>query len=191
MRKLYALGASGITATMIALSVHVYEGVAASAVLPRAAAAVDPYGNLRVPKDYRSTYQYLGSWAVAADEGQGSKGLHVVYASPGTVDAYKKTGHFADGSVLVKEVFGAATNQMTTGTVSRADTLKGWFVMVRDSAGHHQGDLWGDGWGWSWFDADEPAKTTSTNYRTDCQSCHIPAQSSDLVYVDGYPSLKR
>lgn len=190
MRNLCAFVGCGMTATMIAVSLYAYQGAAASAPSARADAAVDRYGSLRVPKDYRSTYQYLGSWAVAADEGQGSKELHVVYASPGTVDAYKETGHFADGAVLIKEVFGAATNQMTTGTVSRADALKGWFVMVRDSAGHHQGDLWGDEWG-SWFDADEPAKTSSTNYRTDCQSCHIPAQSSDFVYVDGYPSLKR
>jgi hypothetical protein len=50
--------------------------------------------------------------------------------------------------VLVKEVFRAATGQMTTGTVSRADTLKGWFVMMKDSNGRYVGNnLWGDGWG--------------------------------------------
>ena len=31
--------------------------------------------------------------------------MHVVYASPGTIAAYRKDGHFPDGSVLVKEVF--------------------------------------------------------------------------------------
>ena len=37
---------------------------------------------------------------------------------------------------------------MTTGTVSRAGTLKGWFVVVRDSTGRCAGNkLWGDGWG--------------------------------------------
>ena len=36
------------------------------------AAVVDDKGNLRVPADYRTTYQMLGSWAVAADNGQGS-----------------------------------------------------------------------------------------------------------------------
>jgi hypothetical protein len=69
---------------------------------------------------YRTTYQLLGSWAVAADQGQGLKELHVVYASPGTITAYRKDGRFHDGTVLVKEVFQAATGQMTTGTVSRA-----------------------------------------------------------------------
>ncbi len=40
---------------------------------------------------------------------------------------------FPDGAVLVKEVFDTATDPMTTGIVSRATTLKGWFVIVKDS----------------------------------------------------------
>ena len=64
---------------------------------------VDASGNLRVPGDYRAAYQFLGSWAVAAGQGQGSKEIHVVYASPGTSAAYRKNGRFPDGSVLVKD----------------------------------------------------------------------------------------
>ena len=50
----------------------------------KADVAVDANGNLHVPDDYRTTYQFLGTWAVAADQGKGSKELHDVYASPGT-----------------------------------------------------------------------------------------------------------
>ena len=49
---------------------------------------VDAAGHLRVPADYRTLYQALGSWAIAADSGQGSKEMHAVYASPGAIDAY-------------------------------------------------------------------------------------------------------
>ena len=35
----------------------------------------------------------LGSWAIAGDKGKGSKNIHVVYASPGTIEAYRKDGH--------------------------------------------------------------------------------------------------
>lgn len=147
---------------------------------------------LRVPPGYRTTYQSLGSWAVAADQGKGAKELHVVYASPGTIPAYRKTRHFPDSSILVKEVFQAVTVPMTTGTVSRAGTLKGWFVMVRDSRDRHAGDkLWGNGWGWGWFDAADPSKTTSTDFTKDCQPCHVPARGSEWVYVSGYPPLNR
>jgi hypothetical protein len=154
-------------------------------------AVVDDGGNLHVPDAYRTTYQLLGSWAVAADQSSGSKELHVVYASPGTIDAYRKDGRFPDGAVLVKEVFKTATGPMTTGIVSHAETMKGWFVMVKDSKGRYAGNkLWGDGWGWSWFDADNPSKTTSTDYKADCQSCHVPARVSDWIYVNGYPPLR-
>ena len=89
----------------------------------------DAAGNLHVPESYRTTYQLLGSWGVAANQGQGLEELHVVY-------------------VLVKEVFKAATGKMTTGTVSHADNLKGWFVMVKESSDRHpDNQLWGDGWG--------------------------------------------
>jgi Cytochrome P460 len=152
---------------------------------------VDGNGNMHVPENYRREYEYLGSWAVAADQGQGSKDLHVVYASPGAAEAYKAGGHIPDGTVLVKEVYRAATAPMTTGTVSHADVLKGWFVMVRDTTGRHAGNrLWGDGWGWSWFDAGNPTKTTSSDYKTDCRGCHVPAQATQWVYVGGYPSLR-
>ena len=124
--------------------------------------------------------------------GQGAKQIHEVYASPGTVNAYRKTGNFPDGTVLVKEVYETSTDAMTTGIVSRAKTLNGWFVMVRDSKNVHPGNkLWGDGWVWSWFDAAEPTRTTSTDYEADCQGCHRPAQATHRVYVEGYPLLRR
>ena len=90
-----------------------------------------------------------------------------------------------------KEVYETSTAPMTTGTVSHAQTLKGWFVMVKDSNNSHPGNsLWGDGWAWSWFDAGNPTKTTSTDYKKDCLPCHVPARATDWVYTSGYPTLK-
>jgi hypothetical protein len=155
------------------------------------AVVVDDKGNLRVPSDYQTAYQMLGIWAVAKDGSPGSKEQHVVYASPGTIAAYRKDGHFPDGTVLVKEVFKTTTKDMTTGTVSSAGALAGWFVMVKDNVGRFPGNkLWGEGWGWSWFDVTNPQETTSTDYTTDCQ-CHVPARQSDWIYTRGYPLLIR
>jgi hypothetical protein len=185
------IGIAGISA-MVLVAAHGQTNTTASSNGPKSEAVVDASGNLRVPDAYRDAYQLLGSWAVAADQGQGSKELHVVYASPGTIAAYRQNGHFPDGAVLVKEVFEAATGRMTTGTVSHAETLKGWFVMMKDNEGRYAGNkLWGDGWGWSWFDAANPSKTTSTDYRVNCKSCHVPAQASDWIYVGGYLPLRR
>ena len=65
---------------------------------------VDAKGNLRVPENYRTEYQFLGAWAIAAEDGKGSKEMHEVYASPGTIAAYLKAGDFPDGTVLVEEI---------------------------------------------------------------------------------------
>ena len=193
--KILAAAALGlVSVASLATVARMYAPIvvnAARAATP-GADAVDANGNLRVPANYRTVYKFLGGWAVAADQGQGAKQVHVVYTSPGTIEAYRKTGHFPDGSVLVKEVFDAATASMTTGTVSHAQSLKGWFVMVADGKNDHRGSkLWGDGWGWSWFDAGNRLKTTSVDYKVDCQSCHIPARATDWIYIQGYPALAR
>src|SRR5665213_722242 len=185
-----------LTAAVVVSGIGAITGVSslptAAASKTSSAAPADAHGNLHVPSEYRTSYQFLGTWAIAAAKGAGSQQIHDVYASPGTIAAYRKTGQFSDGTVLIKEVFATKTAPMTTGTVSHADTLKGWFVMVRDGKNTHPGNpLWGDGWGWSWFNANDPTATTSTNYKTDCQSCHIPARSTEWIYTSGYPSLQK
>src|ERR1043166_4479135 len=68
-------------------------------------AVVDDQGNLHVPSNYRTAYEFLGTWAIAANNGVGSSQLHAVYANPGTTAAYHTSGHFPDGTVLIKEVY--------------------------------------------------------------------------------------
>ena len=145
---------------------------------------VDAHGSLHVPSRYRADYEFLGTWAIAAANGAGSSELHNVYASPGAIAGYHTGRHFADGTVLVKEVYETSTAPMTTGTVSHARTLKGWFVMVKDNNSHPGNSLWGDGWAWSWFDAGDPTKTTSTAYKRDVvavgtDSCRVIAPEGD------------
>jgi hypothetical protein len=181
-----------LAAPLVVFAVVALTGYSIGQETSRAEQLIDSAGNLKVPTDYRTTYQYLGSWAVAADKsGEGSKQLHNVYASPGTIEAFRKAGKFPHGTVLVKEVFANKNDQMTTGVVSHVDKLQGWFLMIKETQNKHpENKLWGDGWAWSWFDADKPTKTTSTNYEADCKGCHLPAQSTDWIYSSGYPPLK-
>jgi hypothetical protein len=167
-------------------------GLGAAAAAKGHDPVADAKGNLHVPADYAHAYEYLGTWGVAADKTPGSKEMHVVFASPGAIAAFKKTGHFPQGTVLVKEVRDTETGSMTTGTVSHPAKLKGWFVAVRDTQNSHPGNkLWGDGWGWSWFDADKPLQTTSTDYHKDCLGCHQPAKTTDWMYTPGYTRLQK
>jgi hypothetical protein len=149
---------------------------------------VDQTGNIRKPADFRDRYQLLGAWMVLDPKGNQ---MHVTYASPGTAEYYRQNKKFADGTVLVKEIFATDHAQMTTGDAHRASSTIQWFVMIKDEKNRFPNNaLWGDGWGWALFKADAPDKQVATDQKKDCIPCHIPAQSTDWIYVQGYPVLK-
>lgn len=159
---------------------------------------VDKSGNISMPKRFPRDWAFLGTWSIADDDvetssaasGHGAAGLHNVYTQQATIDHFRETGSFPDGAVIIKELLTAATTTMTTGTVSRGTKVEGWFVMVKDTKGRFQASpLWGDGWGWSLFNADQTDKTVTTNYKTECIGCHIPARKDDWIYLSGYPAL--
>src|SRR5215467_1628535 len=89
---------------------------------------VDKTGNIRKPAEYRDRYEALGTYIVIDPKGDE---MHFTYASPGTAEYYRKTGKYADGTVLVKEVFSTNHVQMTTGDAHWASGTKVWFVMIK------------------------------------------------------------
>lgn len=151
--------------------------------------AVGPAGEIRVPNvDYRSEWVALGNWIT--NGGEFADEIHTVYTQPEAVAAYRETGAFPDGTVVVKELLAAEAQEMTTGFISHATTLNGWFVMVKDTEGRFADSaLWGDGWGWAQFDAEAPLETFTENYQDECRACHVPAQETDWLYTWGYPAL--
>jgi cytochrome c len=149
---------------------------------------VSETGDIAFPKGFLK-WQTLGAWSTADEEGK-ANGMHQVYVSPGAADTYLETGAFPDGTVLVKEVRGAATAQLSTGAASYATNKSVWFVMVKDTKQRFPDNaLWGDGWGWALFDAKDPEKQVATDYQNDCLGCHVPAKNTDWVYVEAYPVL--
>jgi hypothetical protein len=153
---------------------------------------VDDAGNISLPKNFRSDWVFLGTWSIAEKdvETSGAAGLHNVYTQPGVVEYFQKHQKFPDGAVIIKELLRAETAPMTTGTVSMGVEVEGWFVMVKDTKQRFGSNpLWGDGWGWALFNADQPNKTVTQNYKTECLGCHIPARDNDWIYLSGYPLL--
>ncbi len=160
-------------------------------------------GAISVPHDYY-LWPTLGTWSHTKVDG-GTATIHeyhVVYTQPETIEYYKKNGRFPDGAVLVKELLNAETMSMTTGpAVGHGTTLKGFFVLVRDTQGRFKSSLlWGDGWGWSLFNPDDLVKTVSKNYKTDCIPCHTPARDlarknavdeDKWIYTLGYPVFQK
>lgn len=187
MRRLVA---ASLIAALALVVVAVRGGESESGFSPY----VDAQGNISIPEDYRE-WAFLGSWHIAPEKGvddaAGVAGFHNVYTQLSTVQAYRETGEFPDGAVLVKELLKTDTGYLTTGEASWATEIEGWFVMVKDTEGRFpQSPLWGNGWGWVLFNSDNPRETVTKNWRTDCLGCHAPAKSTDWVYVQAYPVLR-
>ncbi len=150
---------------------------------------VDSDGTIRFPARVREEWVHLGSWG-SADLNSADPGQHDVYTQPESLDAYRKTGKFPDGAVLVKEVRKIESAHMTTGPVTWAGDEVLWFVLIKDAEGRFPGNAnWGEGWGWALFNAGATEKSASTNFRASCLGCHIPARETDWIYVQGYPGL--
>ena len=151
---------------------------------------VDSDGTIHFPRRVREEWLHLGSWG-SADLNSADPGQHDVYTQPESLEAYRKTGKFPDGAVLVKEVRKIESAHMTTGPVTWAGDEVLWFVLIKDAEGRFpEHGNWGEGWGWALFNVGETAKNASTNFRADCLGCHIPARETDWIYVQGYPQLR-
>ena len=151
---------------------------------------VDAEGNISFPSDFDTSMVHLGSWFVADG---GASGFHGVYTEKENIEAFRKTGIFPDGTTIVKELRASHTGDYTTGVGVKysADTIKQWFVMIKDSKNRfNDNSSWGDGWGWALYKPDDKTKNLVTNYKTDCLGCHIPAKDKDWIYTEAYPILK-
>lgn len=147
---------------------------------------VDEIGKISLPNDFRLSMIHLGSWFVP--EGDAS-GFHDVYTESESARIYRETGKFPDGATLVKELRSSTASNYTTGkNVSYATgSIKQWFVMIKDTKGRFENNpTWGDGWGWALIKTN---KSVTTNYRTECLGCHMPAKNTDWIYIEGYPTL--
>ncbi|MFL6447378.1 MAG: cytochrome P460 family protein [Bryobacteraceae bacterium] len=143
---------------------------------------VDNTGNIRKPTNVRGTYQSLCAFAVLDPKGNQ---MHFTTRLP----AQRKRiapPKVPDRTVLVKEVFGTEHAQMTTADANWASGTNVWFLLTKDAKGRYPGNsVWGDGWGWALFKVDSPDKQVATNYKIDCLGCHIPAKSTDWIYIQG------
>lgn len=158
-------------------------------------AYVDDKGNISRPEDFRENWTHLGSWYVTSDGMSGSATMHDVYATPESVKDFRENGQWPDGTVLVKAVSGLQDRQLTTGHAQWTGDADVWFVMVRDREDRFPDNkAWGEGWGWALFEAKDPEKNLTTNWRgtgfNNCFGCHVPAKKTEWVYIDGYPTVR-
>ncbi len=152
---------------------------------------VDDQGNISRPTDFKTNpnWVHLGAWGIVNENGEGN-GIHNVYTTRDAVTYYRANGSFPDGATLVKEVRGAQAAALTTGRAHWATDIAVWFVSVKDTKGRFKNNaLWGDGWGWALFQADDPAKQVAADYKADCLSCHVPVKDNDWMYTYAYSAV--
>lgn len=145
-------------------------------------------GSIRLPEEYQM-WTHLGTWHVTEGK-NGEINSHQVYAEPEAVAEFRKTQKWPHGATIVKEVRSTRSGKLTTGQGAWDGPMQLWFVMVKDEKRTFPGNpIWGRGWGWGLYLANDPKKNTCTDYKIDCLGCHIPAQKTDWVFRHGYPVL--
>ena len=79
---------------------------------------------------------------------------------------------FPDGTALLKEIVSHGRGSYTTGAdVGFATESKQWLLMVKDASGRFESDpMWGNGWGWALFLAEDPTKNAATDFQKDSEN---------------------
>jgi len=155
---------------------------------PKAAVQFEGKETLLRPEGYREWVFVGSSLGLRYDEGKEQPGqleYKNVYIDPAAYRAYKETGVFPEGTVLVLET--------ATGEEKKEPDLRGSFQKEFSglSAAVKDKDRFPDGWAYFSFadgpgklkDKARPAKTAA------CYDCHRQKGAEDNVFTQYYPVL--
>jgi hypothetical protein len=144
-----------------------------------------PDGRAIVPSNYRD-WPFLSA-GLDMNYSDPSAGMdhHTfdnVFVDPDSLAAFRATGRWPDGTVLVKEDRGGVTK----GSINKSGQFQGEDVMglelhVKDSR-RFEG-----GWGFFLFSKDSPAQKIPTTAQ--CYACHQAHGAVDSTFVQFYPTL--
>lgn len=145
-------------------------------------------GQLKFPTGY-SEWVFLGAgldMSYTADSGMPMGSIfNSVFVNPSAYQAFKQTGHWPEGTVMVLENRGA-TGASSINKHGKTETseVMGLEVHVRDSA-HLKG-------GWAFFNFNKPADKTSSGKLipppASCYTCHEAHGAVDTTFVQFYPN---
>jgi hypothetical protein len=168
--------------------------LAAAAESPGAAtdqslATYDSAGRLVRPMDHRE-WIFVGAPVTPNDMNDGKAAFpefHNVYIDPQSFANYKRTGRFADGTVILKELVSVGGKQMDSGNGYFQGEFVSLEAMVKDT--RRFADEPG---GWAFFRFGEAPNydAVGTRMKTEsCNACHAGA-NEDYVFTDTYPVLR-
>ena len=161
-------------------------------VLPVAAVAADPpaprysaEGRLNLPTDYREWVYLSTGLDMSYSEGR-PEADHVfdnVFVDPTSWSAFKRTGHWPDGTRFVLEVRSASSQGsiLKQGSFQTEDVVD-VEMHVRDEARFR------GGWGFFTFSSSAPAAVLPPTER--CYACHEAHGAVDTTFTQFYPTAR-
>lgn len=154
------------------------------------AASFNSSGEMLIPADYRQ-WVFVGAPVTPHDLNNGQAAFpefHHVYIDPASYAAYRKTGKFPDGTVLVKELVTVGAKSSSSGNGYFAGEFLGIAVSVKDSKRFAQEPGY---WGYFNFMGDDGKALTRAKAQPTaaCNVCH-QNMTEDWVFTQHYPVLR-
>ncbi len=149
-------------------------------------------GELIRPTGYRE-WVFIGAPLTPNDMNDGKAAFpefHNVYIDPESWSHWKKTGDFADGTLIVKELTDVGSKQAVSGNGYFQGEYIGLEAMVKskqhlpNSPGH---------WGFFRFTMEnnqDLRKSALAQANENCSACHQSHAKTDLVFTQYYPVLR-
>jgi Cytochrome P460 len=165
-----------------------------AAVLAPAAGPAEPRfdsnNELVRPEGHREWMFVGSSLGLSYQEGQQQNrepNFHNVYIQPASYQQFQKTGEFPEGTVLVMEVFSAASRE----SINRQGHFEGRSIgieaAVKDSSHFPEK--------WAYFsfigEGGAPKKTAKAFPQQACWQCHNEHAATDNVFTQFYPVLRK
>ena len=158
---------------------------------PKAAAQWNEKGELLQPVNYRE-WIYVGTPLTPNDMNDGKAAFpefHNVYIDPASWAAYKKTGEFPDGTVVVKELVRVGSKTASSGKGYFQGEFIGLEASVKSADKHAKEP---GHWGYYSFtqEGKEPKPVATIMPTQSCNTCHQTTAKQDYVFTQFYPVLR-
>ena len=149
-------------------------------------------GELVRPTGYRE-WIFVGAPVTPNDMNNGKAAFpefHNVYIDPASWTTWKKSGHFHDGSIIVKELVSVGSKSTFSGKGYFMGDYLGLEAMVKSKKRFPKA---AGNWGFFRFTNDNYKglkRSANVLPKKACLSCHTPNAQYDNVFIQHYPVLR-
>ena len=175
----------------VLLTAVIIMAFAVQAEAAQAAAKYTAKGELIMPKNYRQ-WVFVGAPVTPNDMNDGKAAFpefHHVYIDPASFAAYKKSGVFPGGTVIVKELAGVGAKKSASGNGYFAGDFIGIAATVNDAKRFAK-----EPGNWAYFsfmgDGGKALSSAKAQATSACNTCHQQNAAEDWVFTQHYPVLR-